>query len=227
MIGVANEQAKQEIQVEAAVTTEKDMAVKQIEEVRQAEITKDVQVVKAKEEKEVTVVNSEAEREQQRIVAEGYKDETELKSQGDLTAKENEAKGIKAVGEATADAKLKLNMADVEPEITLAQEIGENEGYQNFLNTEKAIKANESVGVAAATALAEGDLKVIVNEGGSVNEGVNGMMNLFNGSNGGTQLGAIVDGMMNTEGGGALLERLGVKTAKTAAPTTDNDNTVI
>jgi len=216
MIGVADEQAQQSIQAEAKTTKEREMDVIKVAEVKQAEIDKDVNVVKANEEKEVTVVGSEAEREQQRIVAEGYKDETVLKSEGDLAQETNRATGIQLVGEAEADAKRLLNMADVEPELTLAEGIGENPGYQSFLNTEKAINANRDVGVAAAGALEKGDLKVIVN-GGSANEGVNGLMGLFDGSAGGTQLGAIIDGALNTEGGAALLNRLGV----TAAPKVD------
>ena len=212
-VGVADEQALQEIKREAAVTMERDMEVKRVEEEKNAEINKNVEVIKATEQKEVTIVNSEAEREQQAIVADGYKTEKTLQSEGDLTADRNIAAGIQAKGEAEADAKFRLNMADVDPEITLAKEVGENDGYQRFLNTGKAIDANKEVGVATAGALENGDLKVIVN-GGSANEGVNNLMSLFDGSGGGQQLGAIVDGMLNTEGGAALLSRLGVTPAE-------------
>ena len=149
-----------------------------------------------------------------------------IQSEGDLAEERNKAIGIQAVGEAEADAKMKLNMADVNPEITLAQEIGENTGYQNFLNAEKAIKANESIGVASAEALAKGDLRVIVNSG-DTNSGVNSLMDLFNGAKGGTALGAIADGLMNTDGGKAIMESMGVTIAakdNAIAPTVVTDD---
>ena len=221
-VGIANEKAQQEIKEQARETAEKDMAIKKVEEVRQAEITKDVQVVKATEDREVSIVKAEGDQQEMIIKAEGVKQDIALKSEGELTAERNKAIGIEVVGAADAEAKRLLNMADVDPELVLAREIGENDGYQNYLNTEKAINANRDVGVAAASALEKGDLKVIVN-GGSTNEGVNSLMSLFDGSNGGTQLGAIIDGALNTEGGAALLQRLGV-TKTPSSPTPDDED---
>ena len=205
-IGIANEQAQQEIKEQAKVTAEKDMAVKKVEEVRQAEIHRDVHVVKAEEDKQVTVVNSEAAREQQRIVAEGYKDEQVLRSEGDLVDKQNEAKGIQAVGEAEAEAKRLNEMATVTPQIELAREIGENDGYQSYLVNVETVHANRDVGIEAAKALSAADLKVIANTG-EVTSGVNNIMDVFS-PKGGTALGGMLDALANTEQGQALVARV-------------------
>ena len=205
VVGVANEQAKQEILAQASTTAEKDMAVKKINEVRQAEINKEVQIVKAAEVKEVSIVKAEGDKQEMVLKAEGIKSDLTLKSEGKLAEQQNEALGVLAIGESDAKAKLLLNMADVDPEITLSNAIGSNEGYQNYLNTEKAINAQRDVGVEAAKAMSDGDLKVIVNSG-DANSGVNNMMDLFS-SKGGTALGAMIDAGMNTDGGKALIDK--------------------
>jgi len=145
-VGIADEIARQQILEEERTTKEKDMAVKKVEEVRMAEIEKEKQVVAAEQEKETTI----------------------LVAEGDLTAEQRKAEGIQAVGDAEAAARKAMELAQVEPQITLAQEIGENDGYQDYLVRVELVEANKEVGVAQAAALEKADVKVIANQGDAV-----------------------------------------------------------
>jgi len=197
-VGIATEKAQQEIKEQAKVTAEKDMAVKQVQQVRQAEIDKNVQVVKAQQDKEVAITVSEGTREQTRIVAEG-----------NLKEKQLQAEGILAVGTSEAEAKRLAEMALVTPQIELAKEIGENEGYQTYLIKIRAVEKDEVVGVEQAKALQDAGIKVIANTG-NVSNGVDSVMDLFS-SKGGTAIGSTLEAMANTEQGQALLAKLGLK----------------
>ncbi len=197
MVGVANEQALQEIKTQAKVTAEKDMAVKKVEQVRQAEIDKDVQVVKAEEEKQVDITTAEGDRESTRIVAEGV-----------LSQEKLNAEGILAVGTSEAEAKRLAEMALVDPQIVLAQEIGENDGYQTYLIGIRGVEKDEIVGVEQAKALQAAGIKVIANTG-EVTNGVSDVMGLFS-SKGGTAIGSTLEALANTEQGAALMKKLGI-----------------
>ena len=59
-VGIANEQQLQQVQAQAKITAEKEMEVKQVREVRAAEISKQAATVKAEEEKSVIEVNAQA-----------------------------------------------------------------------------------------------------------------------------------------------------------------------
>ncbi|PCJ99533.1 MAG: hypothetical protein COA45_05720 [Zetaproteobacteria bacterium] len=194
-IGIANEHARQDIKEQQRITKEKEMAVIQVNDVKRAEITKAMNVVKADEDKQTTI----------------------LRAAGDLDAKIKEAEGIKVEGEAIAAAEKAMQMAPVQAQIALAQEIGENEGYQTYLLGVENIAANQAVGLEQAEALKVADIKIIANTGDPV-RGVTNVMDLFS-SKGGTELGAMLEGLAQTEQGQSLLKKLGVKQDK---PDTDN-----
>ncbi len=189
-VGIADEQARQEVLEEERTTKEKDMAVKKVEEVRQAEIEKEKQVVAAEQEKETTI----------------------LVAEGDLAAEQRKAEGIQAVGDAEAAARKAMELALVEPQITLAKEIGENDGYQDYLVRVELVAANKEVGVAQATALEKADVKVIANQGDAVT-GATTAMQLFT-PQGGTQLAGMLEAFAQTPAGQAALEKLGVTAPK-------------
>jgi len=191
-VGIADEQARQEVLEEERTTTEKDMAVKKVEEVRQAEIEKEKQVVAAEQEKETTI----------------------LVAEGELAAEQRKAEGIQAVGDAEAAARKAMELAQVEPQITLAKEIGENDGYQDYLVRVELVAANKDVGVAQASALEKADVKVIANQGDAIN-GATTAMQLFT-PQGGTQLAGMLEAFAQTPAGQAALEKLGVAPAKKA-----------
>ena len=196
-VGIANEQARQEIKEQQRITKEKEMAVIQVNDVKRAEITKDMNVVKADEDKQTTI----------------------LRAAGDLDAKKKEAEGIKFEGEARADAEKAMQLAPVQAQIALAQEIGENEGYQTYLLGVENIAANQAVGLEQAEALKVAEIKIIANTGDPV-QGVTNVMDLFS-SKGGTELGAMLEGLAQTEQGQSLLKKVGVNQKK---PTSGNES---
>jgi flotillin len=55
-VGIAQEKQRQEVQAQAKITAEKEMEVKEVNEVRSAEIAKRAAMVKAEQEKEVTII---------------------------------------------------------------------------------------------------------------------------------------------------------------------------
>lgn len=191
-VGIADEQAKQEVLTASKITTEKNMEVQRVQHVKSAEIAKDVAVVAAEQDKEVRIVQSEAEKQSVIITAEG-----------NLEASKRNAEGIKVEGDAKAAAEQAMLMAPINTQITLAKEIGENEGYQQYLITIRQVEANQTVGMEMAKAFAAADLKVIANAG-DVGAGVSKLASVVS-SAGGTNLGAMLEGLGQTEDGKALI----------------------
>ncbi|MEP3890370.1 MAG: SPFH domain-containing protein [Hellea sp.] len=190
-VGIANESARQEILIAQKLTAENDMAVKKVEIVRQAEITKEEQIVAASQDKETKTLIAE----------------------GDLIKVQRDADGVRAMGEATAEAEKLFQLAPVQAKIALAKEIGANEGFQNYLQNIEAIDAYEIVGSHQAQALQNADVKVIANSGSSTG-GMTQVMDLFS-SNGGTQIASAVEAFAQSEFGADILS----KTLKTKPPT--------
>lgn len=214
-VGIANEQANQEIQLQAKITTERNMDVRKVEEVRQAEIQRDVAVVQAEKDQKVKVVNAEADKKVQVVTAEaekesvivraeGEKQSTVVRAEGDLEAAKREAEGTQALGLAKAVAEKALLMAPVDTQITLAKEIGENEGYQQYLVTIKQIEVSGEVGKEMAKAIQNADLKVIANSG-DVQSGVGKLGDLFT-TTGGTNLTGMLSALSMTEQGKSLVD---------------------
>ena len=196
-VGIANERAEQEIKEQKKITKEKEMAVIQVEQVRQADITREANVVKADEDRHTTV-----------IIAEGKLEETK-----------KESEGIKIEGEARAEAEKLMQLAPVEAQIALAREIGQNEGYQNYLVAIEAVEANQIVGVEQAKALTSANVKVIANTGNPV-EGMSNVMDLFS-SRGGTHVSAMLEGLAQSDEGKKLLDKLGIHQSKGPEANTD------
>lgn len=185
----------------------------------QANISKDVQIVKANQDKETAAINKDMaiikaaqEKETTILVAEGTKSTTILVAEGNLESKKRESEGIAVEGTARAEAEKAMQLAPVQAQIVLAKEIGENLGYQQYLVTIEQVKATQAVGIEQAKALAQANVKVIANSG-NVENGMKGIMDIFS-STGGTNVGAMLEGLAQTEQGQALLEKAGVKKAK-------------
>ena len=196
-VGIANEKAAQDIKEQQRVTKEKEMAVIQVQQVRQADITREANVVKADEDRQTTI-----------IIAEGQLEETK-----------KESEGIQIEGAARAEAEKLMQLAPVQAQIALAKEIGQNEGYQNYLVAIEAVAANQIVGVEQAKALTDADVKVITNAGGPV-EGMTNVMDLFS-AKGGTNVTAMLEGLAQSEQGERILDKLGIhpnKKANSAGP---------
>ena len=193
-VGIAQQQADQKVLGEKKTTKTAEMEVRQVEEVRTAEIEKQRQIVAAEQTKQTTI----------------------LQAEGQLEAKKREAEGKKVVGEAEGAAEQAKLMAPVNSQISLAKEIGQNAGYQNYLAMVKAIEAYLTVGSKQADALQKADVKVIANTGRPI-DGVKNVMDLFT-SKGGTNVAAMVEAFAQTPLGQATLKKFGVVAAADDAP---------
>jgi flotillin len=205
-VGIAQEQAKQEIKAQAKITAEREMAVVQVNQVRQAEIVRQVQVVQADQEKQTTVIQAEGVRQVDIVKAEGTKQQTILVAEGDLEQAKLHAQGVEVEGKAKGAAEQAVLMAPVNSQIVLAKEIGQNQGYQTYLVSIRTVEKDQAVGIEQAKALAEADIKVIANTG-EVVSGVKNVMDLFT-SKGGTQMAAMAEAFVQSPTGAALLKRL-------------------
>jgi len=191
-VGIAGQQAQQAVKEQEKTTAERSMAVVQVQNVRKAEIERDVQVVAAEQEKRVAIVH-----------AEGEKAKTVTIAEGQLSAAQLNAQAIEAQGKAKGAADTAVLMAPITTQITLAKEIGTNAEYQKYLVTVRQIEAGQVVGIEQAKALAEANIKVIANAG-NVIEGVKSAMDLFT-PKGGLQVGAALEAFGNTEVGERVL----------------------
>ena len=192
-VGIAKERANQAVLSDKKTTAEREAEVKQVEDVRAAEIAREVAEVAADQDRKVTIINAEGDRQRLEVIA-----------TGELEAAKREAEGIRLKGEAEGAAKQAVLQAEVAPQITLAKEIGTNEGYQTYLVKVEQVRASKDVGIAQADALKQADVKVIVN-GGDVQTGVNGISELFT-SRGGQAIGAMLEGLAQTDNGKAVLD---------------------
>lgn len=194
-VGIANEKAKQEITQQQKVTTEKAMEVARVEQVKAAEIAKDVNIVRAEEQKQTDIVKAEGEKQKTVLVAEGL-----------LESERRNAEAILVKGQSVAEAEKLLQLAPVEAQIVLAKEIGENQNYQNYLITIRQVEASQVIGVEQAKALEHADIKVIANNG-TVSSGLSGIGDLLS-SAGGTNIGAMLEGLAQTQAGKAVLDKI-------------------
>lgn len=211
-VGIADEQALQEIKTQAKETAERDMAVELVKNVRAAEINRSVEVVKADEDKQTIVIRAEGQRRQEIIDAEAVQQKTIIIAEGDLQDSLKDAEGILAVGTSTAEAKRLEEMATVSPQIALADEIGSNDGYQDYLIKIRGVEKDETVGVEQAKALQDAGIKVIVNSG-DVNSGMDSLLDLLT-TKGGTNVAGMVEAIRQTDEGSALLDRIGLSEPK-------------
>lgn len=195
VVGIAQEQARQEVQAQAKITATRNMEVKQVNDVQQADIGRQVAEVEATQNKNVAITQAEGNREQSRIVAEGQ-----------LAAAKLTAEGVRAKGLAEGDAATALNMAPVNAQLALAKEIGGNDGYQTYLVRVKQVEAAQAIGEAQAAALAKADIKVIAN-GGTVTGGISSVTDIFS-SSGGQAIGAMLEGLKQTPAGEEVLKRV-------------------
>lgn len=189
-VGIAQQEADQTIMEQHRITKEKEMAVTRVAQTQQALIDKDVHITNAEQAKQVAILTAE----------------------GQLETQKKAAEGVQITGLAKAEAEKALQLAPVQAQIVLAKEIGENKEYQTYLITVEQIKANQQVGIAQAEALRNAEVKVIANAGTPAS-GVESVRDLFS-AKGGLSMGAMLEGLANTEQGKALIDKVtGGKTA--------------
>lgn len=180
-VGIAQQQAAQEVQEQNRITKEKEMAVIGVAQRQQAEINKDVNITQAEQAKQVTI----------------------LAAEGTLESQKKVAEGIQVNGLAKAEAEKAMQMAPVQAQIVLAQEIGNNENYQKYLITIRTVEANQAVGIEQAKALEHADIKIISNTGAPA-AGLDSVRDLFS-AKGGMQIGAMLEGLAQSDTGKAAL----------------------
>jgi flotillin len=179
---------------------------------------------------------AEADKSAIQIDAEAVKFRIETRAEADKTAKEKEgaaiktymeaeAQGIKAVGTAKADAEKLMQLARVTAETTLAEKIGNNEGYQSYLVKLETVKLQANVaieqakfgaeiGTAQAQNLSNADIKIITNTAdGNIGGGVSKVMDLFS-PKGGTALSGMLEAFAQTDAGKSVLAKIGLKSNK-------------
>lgn len=205
-VGVANEQASQQVKVQQRETAAKEMDVVQVKNVRGAEIHREVAVIAAGQAKEVAIVEAEAGKQVAIVEAEGGKQQTVLLAEGKLEAAKRNAEGIAVEGLAQGSAETAILMAPVDAQIKLAEKIGADQGYQNYLLGIRNIEAAQAVGVAQAEALKGADVKVITNAGTPA-KGLSSVMDLFS-AGGGTAVAGMLEGLAQSGEGKKLLDKL-------------------
>jgi len=205
-IGMAKAQSQAEIAQSLKATREKEMEVERIKAVRAAEIAKEATVVNAEASKAATVVNAEAAKQAKVLEWEANKESALLEAAAKLELKTKEAEGIKAEGFAKADAEREMQLASVKAQVTLAEKIGANQGYQDYLIRIRTVEAQEAIGVEQAKNLGKADIKVIANAG-DVDSGVKNVMDLFS-TKGGTAVGGALEALANTPIGQKFVEKI-------------------
>jgi flotillin len=195
-VGIAEEIAQQAVKDQQKTTMERTMAVTLVEKVRAAEIQRQVQVVQADQDRQTAIIQ-----------AEGQKQNTVIVAEGNLEAAKLNARAVEAEGVARGVAEHAVQVVPVKVQIELAREIGNNEGYQDYLIQIKKVEVAGDVGKAQAAALEKAEVKVIATTGSDAGTGLNSVGELFS-PKGGQAVGAMLEGLANTETGGAIVRRL-------------------
>ena len=213
-VGISREQSLQAIAEQAKLTTQKNIDNKKVQDTGLAAIQKEVTLINAEQDREqlriqaeaakaAQVIAAEAERKSMEERAEGQRKAAELQAYaeqvtaekgaiGNLALAAADAQGISAIGKAKAEAEQQMQMASVTAQTELALKIGENTGYQQYLLNNKQIEVNGDVGIAQAKALEKADIKIV---GGK-------------GSETGLSIGSLLTGLITTDAGKALVERV-------------------
>lgn len=230
--GIAEQEALSEIEKSKKITAEQVMEVVKVKQIKQAEIDRETAVITAEQAKKTLEIESEANKNKLEIDAKAnlIKLETDAKAnkvkveteaaarleaqkkdaEGKASVGKAEAEVIKMKGESEAEAKKLMELAGVTAQTTLAEKIGENKSYQDYLIRVKEVEVSQVIGVAQyesmAKALADADLKLLVNSG-DVHSGIGKLSDLFT-SKGGSQLNGMIESLKQTEEGKAILDLL-------------------
>jgi flotillin len=192
VLAVQKEEAKQKVYESEKETTAKRLAVKQLDEEKNAEIAKNIELIKADEQKQKVIIDAQAEKETITLKAQAEKIKVEL----DAHAKKIEIESIgiakaKALDyHGTAEAKNKTQMAEALNTFDTAS--------IQYMIKELETHLSEIVDLEKAKSLASADVKVISTWKNGW-EGINTFMDLFS-ANGGTNIWAMIEAAKNTIG---------------------------
>lgn len=196
-VGIASQQSKQQVLEQENLTVTKQQEVARTKALREAEIASAAAIVLAEQQKQTAILAAQASLEAKKLAAEVVR----VQGQADADA-------VRVQGEAAAAAETAKLMAPVTAQVELANKLGANEAYQNYLlsikNIEAQLEAAKAQAAAMATALSKAEVKIIANTG-SANEGLKSASQLFT-SQGGTALGTMLEGLNNTPQGAQILK---------------------
>lgn len=205
--GIAEQESLRDIAEARQKTAEKDMEVIKVQQVKQAEINKEQEIIDAEKEKRRTEIAAEAEKFKVETDAAARLEAQRKEAEGIASVGEAEARVIAAKGQSEAEALKAEQLASVTAQTTLAQEIGENQGYQDYLIRVKTVDKDQVVEVAQAEAMAKAlaaaDLKILANSG-DVQSGLNKFTDILS-SKGGSQLNGLMESLKQTTEGKAIM----------------------
>jgi len=209
--GIADQSALSEIAKSEKITAEERMKVLRVEQVQQAEIDKEKEIINAQLRKKQVEIAAEANQYDVELAAKAKLEANKREAEGTLVTGTAKADVIMAIGRSEAEAKKLEQLASVVAQTTLAEEIGENQGYQNYLIRQAEVRVSEVVGVAQqealGKALSSADMKFLINSG-DVNSGMHNLTDIFT-SKGGSQLNGLVESLKQTEEGQKIMDMIG------------------
>lgn len=208
--GIATQESVSEIAKAEKLTAQQQMEVIKVKEVREAEINKEKNLITADEQKRRMEIQAEADKFRIEMDAVAQLEAKKKHAEGVKTIGEAEAEVIKAKGISEAESKKAMELAGVTAQTTLAEKIGENKPYQDYLIRVREVEVSQVVGVAQyesiAKALEKADLKLLINSG-DVHSGIGKLSDLFT-SKGGSQLNGLMESLKQTPEGNSILSLL-------------------
>jgi len=205
--GIAEQQSISDIAQAERLTAEQQMEVIKIQQVKQAEIDKEKEIIQAEMIKRKIEIKAEADKFQVEMDAVARLEAQKKEAEGVKTIGEAEARIIAAKGTAEAEAEKAKELASVIAQTELAKEIGENQGYQDYLIRVKTVDKEQIVEVAKAESMAKAlqsaDLKILANSG-DVQSGMSKFSDILS-AKGGSQINGLLESLKQTEEGKALL----------------------
>jgi flotillin len=208
--GIALQQSASDIAQAERSTAEQQMEVIKVNQVKQAEIDKEREIILAEQEKQKMEIKAQADKFRVETEAAATLEAKRKEAEGVATIGEAEAKVIAAKGTSEAEAEKARQLASVIAQTELAKEIGENQGYQDYLIRVKTVDKEQVVEVAQAESMAraleKADLKILANSG-DVQSGMNKFSDILS-AKGGSQINGLLESLKQTEEGKALLGML-------------------
>jgi flotillin len=205
--GIAEQQSISDIAQAEKATAERKMEVIKVQQVKQAEIDKEKEIIDAEKEKRRIEIQAEADKYQVETDAVAKLEAQKKNAQGIQAVGEAEAKVIAAKGTSEAEAEKAKQLASVTAQTELAKEIGENQGYQDYLIRVKTVDKEQVVEVAKAESIAraleKADLKILANSG-DVQSGMNKFSDILS-AKGGSQINGLLESLKQTEEGKSIL----------------------
>lgn len=183
ILAIQKEEARQKLYEAEKETKSKELAIKQLEAEKNAEISKNIELIKADEQKQKTIIDTQASKEKMELEAQAEKIKIELKAQAEKTRVELESEAEKIKIEFIWLAKAKeidyIGTAQARSKKQMAESLNMfTQGSIDFMKKELEVKLSEIVDLEKAKALWKADIKVI-STGENGWEWIKNFMDLF------------------------------------------------